>query len=191
MTAPYGTIFALGKDVPQIHPTSYVAPGAQVIGRVILGEQASVWFNAVLRGDLAKIEVGAGSNIKDNTTVHIDGSEERDDGVERGTKIGRNVTIGHNCIVHSCTIEDECLIGMGSVVMGGALVGRGSVVGAGAVVLEGTVIPPYSLAVGNPAKVKKTYPPEFTQRYNLRAAEIYKRRVEIFRQGLAAVIGPR
>ena len=187
MTALRGRVYALGSHVPELHPSSYVAPGAQVIGRVRLGAETSVWFNAVLRGDLGSIEIGAGSNIQDNTTVHVEGAEERADGQERGTVIGDNVTVGHNCVIHSCVLEDECVIGMGAVVMGGAAVGRGAVVGAGAVVLEETRIPPYALAVGNPAQVKKTYPPGFVRAYNLRVAEVYRLRIARFRQGLAAV----
>ncbi len=190
MTAPQGSVYALGEYVPELDATCYVAPGAHVIGRVRLHARVSVWFNTVLRGDLAPIEVGEGSNIQDHTTVHIEGAEERADGREVGTVIGRNVTVGHNCVIHSCVLEDDCLIGMGAVVMGGAVIGRGAVVGAGAVVLEGTRIPPYSLAVGNPARVKKTYAPEFVQNLNLRGAEVYRRRIDRFKQGLALLPWP-
>jgi len=190
MTARQGSVYALGTAVPELHPSSYLAPGAQVIGRVRLGAEVSIWFNAVLRGDLGSIEIGAGSNIQDNTTVHVEGAEERGDGKERGTAIGSNVTVGHNCIIHSCVLEDECLIGMGAVVMGGAVVGRGAVVGAGAVVREEMRIPPYALAAGNPAQVKKTYDAGFVRAYNLRVAEVYRSRIARFRLGLAAVPWP-
>jgi carbonic anhydrase/acetyltransferase-like protein (isoleucine patch superfamily) len=162
-----------------------------VIGQVRIGSRVSLWFNAVLRGDLAPIVVGAGSNIQDNAMVHVEGAEEREDGRDIGTLIGSNVTVGHNCVIHSCVLEDECLVGMGAVVMGDAVIGRGAVVGAGAVVLQGTRIPPFALAVGNPAAVKKTYSPEFIKRYNLQAAEVYRRRIDRFRQGLAPVRWPK
>lgn len=190
MTAPQGSVFAFGAHAPELDPSCYLAPGAQVIGRVRLHAQVSVWFNSVLRGDLASIEVGAGSNIQDNCTVHVEGAEERQDGREIGTVIGRNVTVGHNCVIHSCVLEDDCLIGMGAVVLGGAVIGRGAVVGAGALVLGDARIPPYALAAGNPAQVKKTYGPDFVREVNLRAAEVYRRRIERFKQGLAPVPWP-
>lgn len=186
----YGQVFAYQEHTPQIAESAYVAPGAMVLGRVVLAPHASVWFNCVLRGDLAPIEIGAGSNIQDLTTIHIEGVEERLDGTERGTVIGENVTVGHNCVIHSCVLEDECLIGMGAVVMGGARIGRGAIVGAGAVVLEETEIPPYALAVGNPAKVRKTYDPEQARLLTLGAARIYQRRIERFKVGLRRVEWP-
>lgn len=183
----YGQVFAYQEHTPQIAESAYVAPGAMVLGRVVLGPRASVWFNCVLRGDLGAIEVGAGSNIQDLTTIHIEGAEERPDGTERGTTLGRDVTVGHNCVIHSCVLEDECLIGMGAVVMGGARIGRGAIVGAGAVVLEETEIPPYALAVGNPARVRKTYEPEQARLLTLGAARVYQRRIGRFREGLRPV----
>jgi gamma-carbonic anhydrase len=186
----HGSVFSYQGHVPRIDPSCYIAPGAMVLGRVTLGPEVSVWFNCVLRGDLAPIEIGAGSNIQDLATIHIEGAEERVDGSERGVSIGRSVTVGHNCVIHSCVLEDECLIGMGAVVMGGARVGRGAIVGAGAVVLEGTQVPPYALAVGNPARVKKTYDPALIPELTQRAARVYRLRIERFRQGLAPVPWP-
>lgn len=186
----YGQVFAYQDHAPRIHESAYVAPGAMVLGRVVLGAHASVWFNCVLRGDLAAIEIGEGSNIQDLTTIHIEGVEERQDGTERGTVIGRNVTVGHNCVIHSCVLEDECLIGMGAVVMGGARIGEGAIVGAGAVVLEETEIPPWSLAVGNPAKVRKTYEPEQARALTQTAARIYQRRIERFKGTLRPIAWP-
>jgi len=190
MTAPQGSVYSLGAHTPELDPSCYLAPGARVIGRVRLHAQVSVWFNSVLRGDLAPIEVGAGSNIQDNVTIHVEGAEERQNGQEIGTLIGRNVTVGHNCVVHSCVLEDDCLIGMGAVVLGGAVIGRGAVVGAGALILGDARIPPYALAAGNPAQIKKTYGPDFVREVNLRAAEVYRRRIERFKQGLAPVPWP-
>lgn len=181
----HGHVFSYQGHVPRIDPSAYVAPGAMVVGRVVLGPRASVWFNCVLRGDLAAIEIGAGSNIQDLTTIHIEGAEERSDGTERGTVIGRDVTVGHNCVIHSCVLEDACLIGMGAVVMSGAVIGKGAIVGAGALVLEGTVIPPHCLAVGNPARVKKTYDRQAARRITLAPARVYQQRIERFKAGLA------
>lgn len=129
----------LGRDV-------YVSPTAAVVGDVTLGAGASVWFGASLRGDVHWIEVGSGSNVQDNATVHV----------SRGThpcRIGRGVTVGHNAVVHGCTVEDDVLVGMGAVVLDGAVLGAGSLVGAGALVTMNTVVPPRSLVVGSPARV--------------------------------------
>jgi len=172
-----GSLFALEDWTPQVHPRAFVAPGAKVIGQVRLAEESSVWFNTVLRADSSFIEIGAGSNIQDNSTVHVEGAHERPDGQERGCRIGRGVTVGHNCVLHSCILEDDSLIGMGAVIMSGAVIGRGALVGAGAVVLEDTVVPPYALVVGNPGKVRKIYLPEQVLPGNRAAAEIYRERV--------------
>jgi carbonic anhydrase/acetyltransferase-like protein (isoleucine patch superfamily) len=129
----------------RLDPTAFVAPGAVVVGEVTLGARASVWFNTVLRGDVAPITVGADSNVQDLTTVHVD------EGLP--AVIGARVTVGHRAIVHGCVIEDDTLIGMGAIVLSGARVGAGSLVGAGALVREGQVIPPGSLALGTPARI--------------------------------------
>jgi carbonic anhydrase/acetyltransferase-like protein (isoleucine patch superfamily) len=131
----------------QVHSSAYVAAGAVVVGDVTLGEQASVWFNAVLRGDVAAIRIGKRTNIQDGAVLHAD------EGFP--CLLGDNVTVGHNATVHGCRIEDNVLIGMGSVIMNGVVVGRDSIVGVGAVVTEGTQIPPGSLVLGVPAKVRR------------------------------------
>ncbi len=130
---------------PLIDPTAFVAPGAAVIGDVTLGPEASVWYQAVLRGDINRIVVGAHSNIQDGAVVHL----ERD----QGTAIGEWVTVGHKAIVHACTVEDEVLVGMGSIILDGAIIGTRSIIGAGAVVTGGKHIPPGSLVLGTPGKV--------------------------------------
>jgi carbonic anhydrase/acetyltransferase-like protein (isoleucine patch superfamily) len=129
----------------RIHPTAFVAPTASVMGDVTIAEDASVWFQCVLRGDIGPITVGPRSNIQDLTMVHVD------DGVP--CTIGADVGVGHRCILHGCTIEDGSLIGMGAILLNNVVVGAGSVIGAGAVVTEGTVIPPGSLVLGVPAKI--------------------------------------
>lgn len=130
-----------------IHPTAFIASSADVMGDVSLGEDASVWYHAVLRGDIGPIVVGPRSNIQDLTMVHVD------EGVP--CTIGADVGVGHRCVLHGCTIEDGCLIGMGAVLLNNVHVGAGSVIGAGAVVPEGMRIPPGSLVLGVPAKVIK------------------------------------
>lgn len=128
-----------------IDPTAFVAPGAIVLGDVYLGEESSVWYNAVLRGDTDRIMIGSQTNIQDLSMIHAD------PGVP--CTVGNRVTVGHRVILHGCTIEDDCLIGMGAIILNKVRVGRGSVIAAGAVVLEGVEIPPGSLVVGLPARV--------------------------------------
>ncbi len=128
----------LGKDV-------YIARGAVVVGDVTLGDGASVWYNAVLRGDINRIVIGAGSNIQDNAVVHL-----ADD---FPCLVGQYVTVGHSAIVHACTIANECLIGMGAVILDGSELGEQCLVGAKALVTQNTKIPAGSLVLGAPAKV--------------------------------------
>jgi carbonic anhydrase/acetyltransferase-like protein (isoleucine patch superfamily) len=125
--------------------SAFVAANAVVVGEVTLGERSSVWFGAVLRGDVAAIRVGADSNLQELTVVH------EDEGFP--VTIGARVTVGHRALLHGCTIEDECLIGMGAIVLTGAVIGTGSLIGAGALVRERQVIPPGSLVLGAPARV--------------------------------------
>jgi carbonic anhydrase/acetyltransferase-like protein (isoleucine patch superfamily) len=127
---------------------NYIAPGAQVIGDVQLGENASVWHNAVVRADDRKILIGAETNIQDNATLHVE--------VDRDIQIGRGVTVGHNAIVHGCTVGDNTVIGMGAIIMNGAVIGDNCIVGAGAVVTENQKIAPGSLVLGIPGKVVRT-----------------------------------
>ena len=122
----------------------FIAPGARVIGDVELADDVSVFHNAVLRGDINSIKVGKGTNIQDNSTVHL--------ASDRGVVIGEGVTVGHNAIIHACTIENHCIIGMGSCIMDEALIGHHSIVGAGTLVTGGKEFPPYSLITGSPAR---------------------------------------
>jgi len=133
---------------PSLARGVFIAPGAQVIGHVELGENANIWFNAVLRADIQRIVVGARSNIQDNSTVHVD--------YEHPTIIAEDVTIGHGVTVHGCIIERHVLIGMNAVLLTGCTIGWGSIIGANALVTEGKVIPPRSLALGSPARVVRT-----------------------------------
>jgi len=143
-----GAVAVQGREaVINLHPTSFIAPGAVVLGDVTLGPHASVWYHAVLRGDTAPIVIGESSNIPDGSIVHVD------EGVP--ATVGARVGVGHRVILHGCTIGNDCLIGMGSVVLNGVRVGEGSVVAAGAVVPEGLEIPPGSVVVGVPARVTR------------------------------------
>ena len=133
---------------PDIHSSAFIAGSADVIGRVIIGEEASIWYQATLRGDINDIVIGPKSNIQDNACVHL-----ADD---YGAYIGELVTVGHNAIIHACTVKDECLIGMGACILDGAVIGERSIIGANALVTGGTIIPPGSLVLGSPGKVVKT-----------------------------------
>ncbi len=132
---------------PSIHPAAYVAPGAVLVGDVEIGEEASVWYGAVLRADLNQIRIGPRSNIQDCCVVHL-----ADD---FGAFVGQYVTCGHGAILHACTVDDEVLIGMGAVILDGAEIGARSVIGANALVTQGMKIPPGSLVLGSPAKVRR------------------------------------
>jgi carbonic anhydrase/acetyltransferase-like protein (isoleucine patch superfamily) len=133
---------------PEIHESAFVAASADLIGRVTLHEESSVWYNTTLRGDINEIIIGPHSNIQDNAVVHL-----ADD---FGCYVGEFCTIGHSAIIHACTIKDEVLVGMGSIILDGAVIGERSIIGAGAVVTGGTEIPPGSLVLGTPAKVVRT-----------------------------------
>ena len=132
---------------PAVDADAWVAPTATLIGQVRVHPRASVFYGAVLRADRDLIELGEGSNLQDNVTVHGDPG--------RPTIVGRGVSVGHNAMLHGCTVEDDCLIGMSATVLNGAVIGRESMVAAGTVVLEGTVVPPRSLVAGVPGKVRR------------------------------------
>ncbi len=138
---------------PDIPSDVFVAPNATIVGDVVMGSSCSIWFNAVIRGDVNAIRIGEKVNIQDNAVIHC--TYEKN-----ATVIGNNVSIGHSAIVHGCTIEDNVLIGMGAIVMDRAVVGSYSIIAAGAVVLEGTIIPPGSVYAGVPAKKVKDVSPE-------------------------------
>ena len=133
--------------LPRIAASAYVADSADVIGDVEIGENASIWFSTVLRGDIELIRVGSNSNIQDGSVVHtMDGSP---------TVVGDWVTVGHRAVLHGCTIESHCLIGLGAILLNDVRVGEGSIIAAGALVTEKTVIPPRSLYLGMPARFKR------------------------------------
>jgi carbonic anhydrase/acetyltransferase-like protein (isoleucine patch superfamily) len=133
------------SSTPRIDPTAFIAPSAMVMGDVTLEAESSVWYTAVLRGDMAPIHIGSQSCIQDGTIVHVDA------GVP--CLIGPRVGVGHKVILHGCTVEEESLIGMGAILLNRVVIGKGSVVAAGALLTEGTVVPPGSLVMGMPGKV--------------------------------------
>lgn len=134
--------------VPDIHPSAFIAGSADVIGRVTVGEEASIWYNTTLRGDINDIVIGPRSNIQDNAVVHL-----ADD---YGAYIGELVTVGHSAVIHACTVKDEVLVGMGACILDGAVIGERSIIGAHALVTGGMEIPPGSLVLGSPARVVKS-----------------------------------
>jgi gamma-carbonic anhydrase len=134
--------------MPAVHASVYVDPSAQVIGDVEIGAESSVWMNAVVRGDVNYIRIGARANVQDGTIIHVMHDT-------RPTIIGDEVTLGHGVIAHGCTIHNRVLIGMGAVLLNGAEIGEDSIVAAGSLVTEGARVPPRSLVMGSPAKVKR------------------------------------
>lgn len=136
------------NSTPDLHPSVFVADTAEVIGNVELGPESSVWYGAVLRGDINRIIVGKRSNIQDGSVFHVTSRYP--------VRLGNNVTVGHRAIVHGCTIGNDCLIGMGAIILDNATVGDGTLVAAGAVVLQNAVVPERSLVAGVPARVIRT-----------------------------------
>ena len=137
-----------GQKSPRFGRGVFVAPTAAIIGDVSIGDFSSVWFNAIIRGDVNFVTIGSNSNVQDASVIHVNTGKFP-------TVIGDRVTVGHGCIIHGCTIQDECLIGMGAVILDGAEIGEGSVVASGSVVLQGARIPPRTLVAGVPAVKKK------------------------------------
>lgn len=138
---------------PRVHPTAWLAPGAAVLGDVEIGEDSSVWFGAVVRGDVFPIRIGARTNIQDGTVIHVTTDQY-------ATVVGDECTVGHRVVLHGCTVHDRCLVGINAVVLDRAVIGPDAWVGAGALVTPGTVIPPGTLALGAPARVKRDLRPD-------------------------------
>jgi len=133
---------------PTVDPSAYVDESAQVIGDVHIGSESSVWMNAVIRGDVNAIRIGARTNVQDGAVIHVQTGTHP-------TTVGDEVTIGHGAIVHGCTIEDRCLVGMGAILLNGVRVGAESIVAAGSLLPENFQVPPRSLVMGSPAKVRR------------------------------------
>lgn len=133
---------------PVIHPTAFIADNATVIGDVEIGEDSSIWFGSVVRGDVNFIRIGSRTNIQDNSVIHVSGGTHP-------TVLGNEITAGHRVLLHGCTVDDRCLIGMGAILMDGVHVGEECLVGAGSLLTPGTIVPPRSLVIGSPARVKR------------------------------------
>ncbi|MFZ5569385.1 MAG: gamma carbonic anhydrase family protein [Thermodesulfobacteriota bacterium] len=145
------------EKIPKIGKNVFIAPTAVIIGDVVIRDNASVWFNTVIRGDLAGIVIGENTNIQDNCTVHTDH--------DKPAVIGSNVTVGHNAVIHGCTIEDDCLIGIQAVILNEARVKKGTVVAAASLVKEGQHVGPFQLVAGVPAVVKRSLSEELVRNY--------------------------
>lgn len=171
-------IYSLGNRKPVLGHDAWVAPNATVIGDVRLGDNASIWWNVVARGDNDTISIGANSNIQDGTVLHAD------EGVP--LTIGANVTVGHLAMIHGCTIGDESLIGIGAVVLNGARIGKNCLVGAGSLVTEGKEFPDGSMIIGSPAKAVRELTPEQIEGLR-RSALGYQANARRFRTGLKRV----
>jgi carbonic anhydrase/acetyltransferase-like protein (isoleucine patch superfamily) len=171
-------IYALDGVVPVLHPDSWVADDANLIGKIILEEGVSVWFGVVLRGDNEEIRVGQNSNIQENCVLHTD--------MGFPLSIGANCTIGHKAMLHGCVIGEGSLIGMGATVLNGAQIGKGCLIGAGALITEGKVIPDGSLVMGSPGKVVRSLDAE-AQAKLLKSAAGYRANMQRFRAGLKPV----
>lgn len=171
-------IYSLGELVPQLPSDGrfWIAPGAQVVGNVMLGDEASIWFNAVVRGDNEPITIGARTNIQDGSVLHSDPGSP--------LTIGEGVTVGHKVTLHGCTVGDNSLIGIGAVILNRAVIGRDSIVGAGSLVPEGKTFPDGVLLLGSPARVVRELTVEQIAVLK-RSADHYVTNAERFRTSLA------
>jgi len=172
------TIYTLDGHAPQIAQDSWIAPDANLIGKVVIEDLASVWFGCTLRGDNEEIRVGAGSNVQENCVMHTD--------MGYPLVIGPGCTIGHKAMLHGCILEENVLIGMGATVLNGARIGRNSLIGAGALITEGKVIPEGSLVMGAPGRVVRSL--DEAAMATLRATALhYQQNMRRYRSGLVAL----
>jgi carbonic anhydrase/acetyltransferase-like protein (isoleucine patch superfamily) len=165
----------MSEGTPKVDETLFLADGAHVTGNVTIGKNVGIWYNAVVRGDEATIEIGDNSNVQDNAVVHV--------GYGYDCKIGNGVTIGHGAIVHGCTVGDNTIIGMGAIILNGAKVGKNCIIGAGALVAEGKEIPDNSVAFGSPAKVFREMRPEDIE-HNKQNAMEYVQLIDDYKKGV-------
>ena len=168
------------RRIPEIAPATFIAEGVRLIGRVVLAEGSSVWYNAVLRADIADILIGKDSNIQDGCVIHVEHNQP--------TTIGRGVTVGHSAILHAGTVDDNCIVGMGAILLDGCRISRNSIVGAGSLVPPGKSYPENSLLLGSPAKVVRTLTEEEIRRI-AESASMYRGFWESYaRNGIGRVI---
>lgn len=169
---------SIGEQTPQLHPESWVAPTAAVVGQVRLAARASVWYGATLRAETEPIEIGSGTNIQDGVTIHVDPGFP--------VRVGAGVSVGHNAVLHGCTVADDVLVGMGAVVLNGATIGSGSLIAAATLVPQGMVVPPGSLVAGIPGKVRRELSDDevASNRHN---AAVYLGLIELHRGAVSRV----
>ncbi|MBO9449673.1 gamma carbonic anhydrase family protein [Tropicibacter sp. R16_0] len=172
------TIYALGDHTPDIHEDTWVAPDANLIGKVVLEAASSVWFGCTIRADHEEIRVGEGSNVQENCVMHIDAGYP--------LTIGKNCTIGHKVMLHGCTIGDNTLIGMGATILNGAKIGKNCLIGAGALITENKEIPDNSLVMGAPGKVVREIDEANAQRITMSALH-YQENMRRFRDTMTPV----
>lgn len=172
------TLYSLDGVAPEIAEDSWIAPDANIIGKIVVEEGASVWFGATLRGDNEEIRIGAGSNVQENTVMHTD--------MGFPLTVGKGCTIGHKALLHGCTIGDNSLIGMGAVILNGAKIGKNCLIGANALITEGKTIPDGSLVLGAPGKVVRELDEAAINGLKLSALS-YQENMRRFRSGLAKV----
>jgi carbonic anhydrase/acetyltransferase-like protein (isoleucine patch superfamily) len=172
------TLYALGSESPQLAAGAYVAPNASVIGKVVLGESASVWFGATLRGDNETLTIGARSNVQDSVVMHTDPGFP--------LNIGTDVSVGHQAMLHGCTVGDGTLIGIQAVILNGAVIGKGCLVGAGALITERKVFPDGCLIIGAPAKATRALSAEEREGL-IKVAANYAERGAHYRNNLRAI----
>lgn len=174
------TLYALDGHAPQLHDDTWVAPDANLIGKVVLESGASVWFGTTIRADHEEIRIGEGSNVQENCVMHIDAGFP--------LIIGKGCTIGHKVMLHGCTIGDNTLVGMGATILNGARIGRNCLIGAGALVTENKEIPDNSLVMGAPGKVVREVDAANAQRIAM-SARHYEEHMRLFRDRLSVVGG--
>jgi carbonic anhydrase/acetyltransferase-like protein (isoleucine patch superfamily) len=172
------TLYALGDDQPQLHSDTWVAPDANLIGKVVLEAGASVWFGCTIRADHEEIRICEGANVQENVVMHIDAGYP--------LTVGKNCTIGHKVMLHGCTIGENSLIGMGATVLNGAKIGKNCLIGAGALITENKVIPDNSLVMGAPGKVVREVSPEQAKTLTLSALH-YQENMRRFRDEMRPV----
>jgi carbonic anhydrase/acetyltransferase-like protein (isoleucine patch superfamily) len=169
-------ILAYDGKSPRVAASAYLAPGSVVTGDVEIGEDSSVWFQTVIRGDVNHVRIGARTNVQDHSVVHVTSRTNP-------TIIGDDVTVGHRVVLHGCTVNDRCLVGIGAIVLDGAVIGPDAMVGAGALVPPGMVVPPGKLVLGAPAKVRRDLTPEEIAFFRTSAAN-YAGYAARYRQGV-------
>jgi carbonic anhydrase/acetyltransferase-like protein (isoleucine patch superfamily) len=168
-------ILPVHGKMPQQGENCWFAPNATIVGDVTMGKDCTIWFNAVVRGDVNSIIMGDRVNIQDGAVIHCTYQKSK-------TIIGNNVSIAHNAVVHGCKIEDEVLVGMGAIIMDGAVIGTGSIIAAGAIITQNTIVPPNSIYAGNPAKFLKNVSPELGEVF-MRTANNYVMYAGWFKEG--------